>query len=364
MMYWLISGSTFAVLILLCAFTPYVIRRNDVFGVYFPDTAAQLPAVCRMRRNYTLLCLAAGAFCAGFWRLASLFHWFDEEWAFVIAIVEYLVLEMAVYLGYHRLAKRMKAEHEMVYTMEARIAVDMTPQPRLISAWWFVPHILLIAATAAVTLWREPALGNIIPIHWDFAGNVDAWAQKNFFSLYQLVVLELLLLLLFAGLLVLTARSKKVIRADQPEESRRASYRFKSLWCRYFAIVGFATLLLLSFLQMVVLGLCPDSLMAPVTVAFLACIGIGSIVLILYTGQGGSRLIRSVQKSDRIDPREDDQFWKLGCIYYNPEDPSLMVEKRFGVGWTFNMARPAAYLVFAGILAVILISLLFAALSQ
>ena len=73
-------------------------------------------------------------------------------------------------------------------------------------------------------------------------------------------------------------------------------------------------------------------------------------MLIVYTGQCGSRLLRKGRETDRIDPREDDRYWKLGCIYFNPDDPSLMVEKRFGVGWTMNMARPAAWMILAGIL--------------
>lgn len=364
MMYWLINGSTFVVLVLLCSFTPYLIRKNDVFGVFFPDSEVDLEKVCSMRRNYMLLCLGAGALCAGFWVLTALFAWLNEEISFVIAIVGYLVLEIAVYLWYHRRAKRMKETHEITYTIEQHIAVDMEPPPKLIPAWWYVPHVLLIAITAGITLWREPALENKIPAHWDFAGNVNGYAEKNFFSLYQLIVIELLMLLLFTVLLILTSRSKKVIRTDQPEESKRASFLFKRLWCRYLAIMGFGTLLLLSFVQMVMLGLLPFPWMTPVVVSFTVLVGIGSLALTFYTGQGGSRLIRSKHKSDRIDPREDDRYWKLGCIYYNPDDPSLMVEKRFGVGWTFNMARPAAYLIFAGLLLFVIVSLLFAALSK
>ncbi|MCU9813470.1 DUF5808 domain-containing protein, partial [Paraclostridium sp. AKS81] len=35
----------------------------------------------------------------------------------------------------------------------------------------------------------------------------------------------------------------------------------------------------------------------------------------------------------------DDEKWIYGFIYYNKEDPSFMVEKRIGAGWTFNMAN-------------------------
>ena len=36
----------------------------------------------------------------------------------------------------------------------------------------------------------------------------------------------------------------------------------------------------------------------------------------------------------------DDEKWIYGFIYYNKEDPKLMVEKRLGMGWNMNMAHP------------------------
>ena len=43
--------------------------------------------------------------------------------------------------------------------------------------------------------------------------------------------------------------------------------------------------------------------------------------------------------------RDDDNYWKWGSIYYNPQDPSLMVEKRFGIGWTMNFGNKWAWVV-------------------
>ena len=34
--------------------------------------------------------------------------------------------------------------------------------------------------------------------------------------------------------------------------------------------------------------------------------------------------------------------YRCGVFYVNPDDPRLWVEKRFGIGWTLNYARPAA----------------------
>ncbi|HBM4220466.1 TPA: hypothetical protein LWK36_002952, partial [Listeria innocua] len=55
-----------------------------------------------------------------------------------------------------------------------------------------------------------------------------------------------------------------------------------------------------------------------------------------------------------------DAFWKAGVIYFNRNDPALFVEKRFGIGWTINTARPVAWLTFVFIIAaIIFLSILF-----
>ena len=42
-----------------------------------------------------------------------------------------------------------------------------------------------------------------------------------------------------------------------------------------------------------------------------------------------------------------DSCWKLGLFYYNPGDSALFVEKRIGIGYTLNFARPVAWALMA-----------------
>lgn len=49
-----------------------------------------------------------------------------------------------------------------------------------------------------------------------------------------------------------------------------------------------------------------------------------------------------------------DEHWVAGVFYYNPQDPALWVEKRFGIGWTLNFARPASWFMLGGILLLVL----------
>ncbi|HEU5367480.1 MAG TPA: DUF5808 domain-containing protein [Ktedonobacterales bacterium] len=39
--------------------------------------------------------------------------------------------------------------------------------------------------------------------------------------------------------------------------------------------------------------------------------------------------------------RDDERYWMGGFLYNNPDDPDLLVPKRYGLGWTFNFGHPA-----------------------
>jgi uncharacterized membrane protein len=85
-------------------------------------------------------------------------------------------------------------------------------------------------------------------------------------------------------------------------------------------------------------------------IVIIAC----TLLMSLWTGQGGSRIsIKDGSNSkDRIIDRDDDRYWKFGNIYYNPEDPALFIEKRFGIGWSINFGRPLGIVIVLGILSV------------
>src|SRR5690348_10802515 len=58
--------------------------------------------------------------------------------------------------------------------------------------------------------------------------------------------------------------------------------------------------------------------------------------------------------SDPIS-RDDARNWIAGLIYYNPDDPNLIVPKRLGYGWTINFGHPRGKLFLGVLIALILL---------
>jgi uncharacterized membrane protein len=75
-----------------------------------------------------------------------------------------------------------------------------------------------------------------------------------------------------------------------------------------------------------------------------------AIVMLARLGQGGSRMPAKEQGSSTISrlpvgDRTADRYWKLGTFYFNRDDSAVFVEKRFGLGYSLNFARPTAWII-------------------
>jgi uncharacterized membrane protein len=79
--------------------------------------------------------------------------------------------------------------------------------------------------------------------------------------------------------------------------------------------------------------------------------------VVVRTRPGGGP--RPAGRGARAVNRDDDRDYRWGLFYFNRDDPSMLVPKRFGIGWTLNLARPGTWLIFGVPVAVVVIRVLF-----
>jgi uncharacterized membrane protein len=188
-----------------------------------------------------------------------------------------------------------------------------------------------------------------VPTHFGFSGEPDAWQAK---SLFSVMLPALLTLVVGAGLGVmswLVLHAKRALRAADRGASLAAQMRFRTVMTRFLAGVSLLTTALLTWLSVsmvrVGLGVAPGLGKGPmVLVALLLVFGLGGTVLIAFRyGQGGARL-EHAGTAPLTNGLADNRNWVLGMFYVNRDDPSLMVERRFGFGYTINFGNPRAVL--------------------
>ena len=88
-------------------------------------------------------------------------------------------------------------------------------------------------------------------------------------------------------------------------------------------------------------------------------IALAALVMVVVIGNvvRGRAQLRPANLRDPQHPRpdavDDDEHWKGGLFYVNRDDPALVVPRRFGLGWTVNLGRPAGIALMVALLLVI-----------
>lgn len=67
----------------------------------------------------------------------------------------------------------------------------------------------------------------------------------------------------------------------------------------------------------------------------------------------------SVTQEQKKQLRDDDGNWKLGLFYFCPRDPSFLIPKRFGIGWTLNFGSRWSLLFLLVVIAVLVWGIFF-----
>jgi len=229
------------------------------------------------------------------------------------------------------------------------------------------PFAILAASAIYIRLiwYRIPAR---FPIHWDLYGNPNGWSTRSFMGIYGFWLIGVgicAFMEIFAYGILHWTRQIRATGADAQNEAhfRRVQFGVLIALEYFFALV---------FNGIPFTALSPHPNQAPNVVPFLlgtfAFIGV-LVAILVHTGQGGANLSRAGSESDiaeaarPVGDRTPDQCWRAGMFYVNPQDPAILVEKRFGIGYTLNFGRPAAWLLIAFIIALSVVPIVLAVLT-
>lgn len=189
-----------------------------------------------------------------------------------------------------------------------------------------------------------------IPVHWNSQFEVDRTIEKSVWGVLALPALQLLMIPVFNFSNYSIIRSKQKLSPLDPKTASEKSRRFREVWSNFLIWRTIATQLLMSFLALFSFFGSDSNgafIIIPIALYLLLTLG-GTLYLTFKYGQAGEKLLMEDEQY-YVDP-DDDEKWLLGMIYYNKEDPSVFVEKRFGIGTTLNMARWQAWAFVGGIL--------------
>lgn len=237
----------------------------------------------------------------------------------------------------------------------SRFAVSLAEPPRMrdyVSMPLQIANVLAVVVPAVVFTWLLRQLPASVPMHFDAAGNVDRVGSPS--ELWMLAPIMLFDLLLLWG--IVWGVSKE--RWAMPEEGA-ARYAELSMQRRTYMVRSVEWVMLLINAAM---GVCwigigvgglpgmGDMVGAVVGVTTVLTVLGCFVPLVVYVPRmmKVQDEMRRIAGTEVLGTRASGWRWG-GLVYYAPEDPALFVPKRVGIGQTLNFARPAAWVLFVGV---------------
>ncbi|MFV3012385.1 DUF1648 domain-containing protein [Clostridium botulinum] len=346
--------------------TPKTTRKDIFLGVRIPEEESEKVEIKNIYRSFVLWNIIISL--PVIFLLSFIVYKFNNIGLFVLFTFIYIFISFLIYLKFNNDVKKLKSNKNWFKNKKQVIAVDTefsseNANKSLISPWWFLIPILIILITIFMNIKAYPNLPNKVATHWDFNGNVNGYQNKSTFLIYQMPLMELFITSIFFLCYKIIGWSKKQISAANPEESKVRNKLFRRILSIYITFSAIAMTILLSLINFQIMKVIDinDKYMMYFSLIFTLSIIIATILLGVKVGQGGSNLklnYKNESKKNFIN-KDDDTHWVLGnTIYYNKEDPSLFIEKRFGIGWTINAGRPLGLIIYI-LLALLIIASIF-----
>lgn len=355
----------FIPLLLMDLYTPHIIRKTTVFGVFIPEPYIGDQQLFSFKKAYSIriLCVQIPLIillCA----IAALRPQLDQAFLLLGGTFLYLSISMGVYLSFHRQVASYKREQEWaqhikvvrVSSFETKFEKEGRPFPHIL----FIPTFLM---TVGLTIWLiilYPTLPAVIPTHWGLNGQADAWSDKSLFSVFSLTGI----LLFTQGLLYATSYgtfySSGQLKAQDTARSYEREHEMRQHTVFFMALMNLLVTLLLAWLEIQsMLNISKDD--HTLSIGFILPAFLGLFVLLMFWYMKRSKQINhQFKEEDSLESMpDDDQYWKWGLFYFNRENPDFFVEKKYGVGWTTNFAHPGIWIFLILVLGVPLIPLFF-----
>lgn len=331
---------------LTMALTPRLQPRGEVFSVSVPTSAWDDPRIRRLMNRYVAIVIAATVlFTVAALALCLMGNAEASLAVVVVASLALMVIGYGLILRYRAKVQGLKRACGWAAQSQQHVAtigegVEQAPRP--ISLAWNWLYVPLVALTAAVVAVGYGSMPDAVPMHVDVSGNVTDMAPKSPMVAAFPVALEVFLAAVFAFRHWMVLRSKKGLEPGRPASSSWAYGMFAYAQTAFLLVMGLACTAACGLgMALAMIGIVSMGVAVAVIIGVALLCVVGDLIVGVKYGQSGSRVFR-MEASDTL-LSDDDRFWKLGMLYCNPDDASLFLPQRSGIGWTVNWGRPAVW---------------------
>lgn len=330
---------------------PFLLNENILFGSRFPNEIINHPEAVNLKRNYKHLYLSI---FLPFLIVLGFFIYYSPGNTYINGgILSEFILIFLIYAIYNKKAKEIKREllsSEYINKQNEILTIDTNFRKGkyVISIWWFLPALLIIFLNILILLLYYNKIPDQITLHFNLQGNATQLTNKSYWHVFLIPVASFTTFCLFIVEYFIIKTSKQELDSNKPTTSKLKDRYFRLIWSDYSIILCTVLVIWTFFVSLhldkllVISGKTFEAFNIAIPILILST----TLILVIKTGQSGSRLkLKMNEPATGINNIDDDTYWKLGMIYYNPLDPAIFVPKRIGIGWTVNLGRPAGVVI-------------------
>lgn len=348
---------------LLMGITPYINRRDIPFGVSIPVTDKTKEVVNAQKKSYLFINLGIAIIInIGIFLYGQFKPNIPEEKLVYLCIVSLFIIlgiSLVSYVLKHNELKKYKQTLSLEMKQTKKIVVDLSfRDEKLIFPTSYLVGINLafVLVTVLLTVFNYQNIPDKLVTQWDFNMNPITITEKTWGSVMMIPAMQVFITIVMAISNQAYLSAKQQIDGKNPTASSTKSKKFRRQSSLLNLVISILTQLLFVAIQLVTVfeSISPKVVMILSLVFTILIIGL-VLWFSLYYGQSGDRL-KTIEINEEEAPKgnivtgDDDENWKLGMFYFNKQDPSFWVEKRMGVGMTFNLSKWQSWAFLIGVI--------------
>lgn len=348
------------------AYLPKITHQELLFGVRIPESVVKNPEVKSLHQDYQKRIILLTLFIL---MIQTLQYLFQPEWTLLSTLYLVLIFTLggfAIYISNWKVANRLKEKNGW-YVSDRRVAEIKVNDKKTVDPIFCFWIFMILSPTIIANLFQIVFYDKIpdpIPTHWNFYMIPDAFEPKTPASVLKIIMLTMGTIVLLIIGFVSVKRQKMQINPNHPKKSFAQQKIYRQRILRAYGAVSVGTSWLFALIIFQQLGLIQirgtlGSLLLSVLIL------LPSVYLVfefIRNGQGGNKIPvdpnlqedEKILQEIQIKNAGDDRYWKWGLFYYNPDDPTLFVEDRFGTNIGLNYARTSAKIFVAIMVGIIL----------
>nr|WP_309099167.1 DUF5808 domain-containing protein [Fredinandcohnia onubensis] len=274
-------------------------------------------------------------------------------------IIQFSIILFSFTLYFYFHGKTLQVKKKMKWgenTTQVQIA-DLSARAKDEMLPWsvFLVPMLITVGVIGYTISQYNLLPNQIPTHWGINGEDDAFTEKTPVSAISSPLMLLVMQAMFLAIIISTKKTGIKLSATATNASRLRQLTLRKYTSWLLFLTSILSTGMFSFFQLRTIH--PDivdgKIVMAVPIIFLIITLGSTIAFALKVGRSDKQSIDEATVG--ITDYDDDRHWVGGLFYVNKSDPSIFVEKRFGVGWTINFGNPIGYFIILVPLALIIL---------